>query len=684
MAISRIALLVFFLTLHLNQLKAQEAKKSIKFVGYNSNNPVFVISDNSSNADEIILTIDDEPVEEAYAEAVVESDDTNSSLRLIEVGEKTEKIVTETNLNYYSDILKYANGTFLAFNEYESLVLVKGEMEMELSLGMDFSETGDFRDNLFEFYDRFGIVNLDFSKDGQSVLYAPAYGSEIRKYDLDTESLAINSLNDLSDGSNIYALQKVKDHYLFLSSNRSPWKLHQYHEPSKKLLTTPFTFGRGDFALVPNATGSATLLIYRDRPFAYHFNKDKFQSFELPVMESNSQSDLAVGFQQLYYSKTQNKWRYVDLKAGAPILNDLSIKDREKNYTMTLEEVENLIKEKKRLENPQMAFRYFMNTKFSDKQPPYSAKTKKEIEKALDEFDRAYTSKVSDQKKRSKIKLMLYSYSLDTANVSLSKVESSSNQLIKMIKDDQLEASPILAAQLVGRISSTNPQKIHPARVKVLKALVDDYWEETDIQTYDQLQASGSGLLTYAYKANENYDMALFYFSQELDAIKKKNMNVAFRDLEKQQIDLLIKAHKYDEALEAITSFEKTYVGEEGFDLEKKIEINIQRARVLAGQKQYTEALQLLEAQKSFFEANKEKLTFPSSELGISFNIAYYMTQFSYTAKLEDRTEKLDELVTSLKAMESDFLYRNKYYAAAELLDEIGVSREVLGGLRQP
>ena len=308
---------------------------------------------------------------------------------------------------------------------------------------------------------------------------------------------------------------------------------------------------------------------------------------------------------------------------------------------------------------------------------PYSQAVKKEVSDALVTFDKKWSKKSDDEKIFEAI-VGARILRLDTALFSEKVASESADKLIQFIEEGKLNSSPMLSMRVMGRFATKQPP-VHPARVRVIEALSSDYLAENPPTTFDQLSASGYGLLPLIYKANGQINKALIAYREYLRMIEENDMNVSKTNLYKDLIEMEIEATQYDQAISSITSFRERFLK----DAYKSFstDLAILEASVYLKQGEKKQAL-------AVFDQEEERLTKVEETIGqeaisFRFDLLSEVVRFSASENLGVESSYLDRLINHLKTNQSYWKYGSMYFKTEELLTELG-SAERLSELQKP
>ena len=677
------SLFIIFLAV-INAISAQGNNPSLKHVGYNNDNPVFVTIKTKENN-----TIDsgDNSVEDATEEAEIMIDEamvvsedavglSDAEIQLVAYNDTTGKSTSLPIANHIRKVFNYSNGKYLAINDYDNLVIVDKDSFLDLKFQEDTFDNGDFIDEFLEFIERFDMVNISFSPNGEQ-LFVPKYGTpKLRIYDFEAESYSEIDLTKIDDyGGKILMPSESKDAVMFLFSRMGPYDLYKMDKTTKELQKAPFSLGgRGAFGLKYHPYKNQVLFIYQDVPFAYNFDTDKFQKLNIPEESQSKKTNLETEFQRIYFSKTKNEWRQVSISDGKVLSKSLNIDDSKTSFQLDWADI-NKIVEKEELKNrsPEQELRALLKS-ITKLPKPFSSEIKMKIEEALTDFEMKYESKISDSTvKEAMVTLRLVQ--LDTALVSEKTVEKSKNILLNLIEKNQLNYNPILGLQTIGRVATVQPE-VHPARVEVLKALVEDDLMEREITTDEELQASGLGLLILALEANKSYNDALTYLNTQIEIILEHDL-FGINDAYQTKISLLINAKQYEEAIETIDIYLSELGSETAHNLEKSIKAEIYRASAYSGLKNYDEALRILNDENERFYKSIDDIFGSETKVWLEFSLLYAYVEIYYDMNAKDKRKQLDKFMKFISENKNSFLYKSIYAQTTELLEHIGKTDKI-------
>ncbi|MGB3468591.1 MAG: hypothetical protein WBA74_25125, partial [Cyclobacteriaceae bacterium] len=431
----RYLVIVLFVLLKTTFIQAQEDSYSVKFVGYDGFKPVFLWQQ-----------------------------DGNYSLYYWDE-KRGEATVGEENIEF-SDILSYDRGQYVGVTEYGEILLAENGSYREIRFQEDLSEEGDFRDRLLQMNSRMGVPGVAVLQSNSSVIYPRLSGFQLirqstengEKTEADIPELAIER------GSIIGLYDTERAYYLMVSVN-GPYELYQIEKQNQSVKKAPFTLGRtGGFGLAFHPSANEVLLIYRKVPVAYNFDTNKFQKIEPVDNFLVSPKSLQTDFNRIFYSKTGNSWKFMSVQDGKMQSRPLKVGAGAENYTLTLEDVEELVNEHaEKNMSVSERFKKLMQT-FKQLPKPYTDETKRSIEEALQEFEDKYADQVDGDPMAGRAMNSIRIIRLDTSMVTLSGVKENEKRLLEMINKDQMNYQPLLAMQLLGSISTT-PKPVHPSRI---------------------------------------------------------------------------------------------------------------------------------------------------------------------------------------------------------------------------
>ena len=676
------SLFIFLITI--NVIAAQDNSPKLKHVGYNNVNPVFVIINARDNSTSENVYDDAETVSEEaeimMEEAVVVAEDltslSDSKVQLIEYNETTGNSASLPIVKDVRDVLNYSNGKYVAINDYDNLIIADKDLYLDLKFQEDTFDNGDYKDEVIEMAERFDMVNMSFSSNGGQ-LYVPKYGTpKLRIYDFKAESYSEIDLTKIDDyGGKIVMPSESKDAVMFLFSRLGPYDLYKMNKTTKELQKAPFNLGgRGAFGLKYHPFENQVLFIYQDIPFAYNFDTDKFQKLNIPKESQSKKAHLESEFQRIYFSKTKNEWRHAIISDGEVVSQSINLDDSEASFQLDWADVNKIIDEEK-MKNRSPKQELMAILKSATKLPkPISSETKIKIENALTDFEMKYRSKSSESELNNTL-ITLRLVQLDTALVSEKTVEKNKNILLGLIEKNKLNYSPITGLQVIGRIATVQPP-VHPARVEVLKALVEDDLRENEITTDEQLQASGLGLLILALKANGSYDDALEYLNTQIEIILENNL-FGIREAYQTKISLLLDAKRYKEAIKTIDVYLSQLDSQAAGYLDKSIKAEIYRASAYLGLKDYDRALRILNDENERFHKSIDDIFGSETKIWLEFSLLYAYVEIYYAMNAKDKNEKLNEFMTFVSENQASFQYKSIYARTLKLLELIGETNRI-------
>ncbi len=515
----KIILTLIALLFFTNLAYCQESENVLKFVGYNNQSPVFVLSSNQEVNEEIAM----EEEEVAYDEEVMEVS-TTSGLELLRLNELTNETETFYAPDGVREVLCYANGKLVGISDYGVEVYNNGRA-LDLRFLEDFSYNGDLKDRIAEFNENYGMAILSFSTDGK-VLHYPIYsGLKIRSYSFETESYSEIDLSKIDEyGRFILKPQETKDYLFFLASIKGPYELFLMDKSNQELKKAPFYFGRrGAFGLKYHPLKDQVIFIYDNMTFSYHFGSDKYQQFTIPQNNGAKGEELASEFGKIFYSSNEKEWRYTVYENEELVSRSIGLNDGDDSFTLEWAEVQSVIeKEKLKNQSPSEELTGILKKLLQIPQP-LSDPFKEEIHKAFVEFEQKYASRASEPEVQDAF-ISSKIAQLDTALVTEVVVNNSKNTLIDWVKNGKLNFDIRLGARII-RDFATNQPPVHPARIAVLEALILDHLAENLIKTYEEIERSGLSLLVLAYTANDSYDNAIYYNKTIMELLKKNELD---------------------------------------------------------------------------------------------------------------------------------------------------------------
>ncbi len=662
---------IFLVLLLFNITRAwcQKEVTELRFVGYQDRDPVFLLKKGNTEEE---MTENAEAVEEVSevmeeAEAVSEvSSSSVSLLRLSSTGE-TEQLPTVEGLE---DVLCYANKKLVGISEYGVEVVVDGAF-IDLQFQEDHFDDSDFRSDLLEMAERFNIINLAFSPDGEQLHY-PVYNRlKIRSHNFATASFSEIDFSEIDDyGGSILMPAETADYVYFLARLKGPYELFQMNKSTEKLRKAPFTLGRrGGFGLKHHPFKDQVLFIYDDVPLAYSFNLGKFQKLEIPENLVARQDQIASDFEKIFYAHDQKAWMYATLDNEQLVAKPLEISDEDASFNLEWSEVEELL-EQERMKNLSPVEELTMSLKRLAKLPrPLPSEVKAEINDMLIQFDEKYSAQATEPEVQNAL-VTSRIVRLDTSLVTEDIVASSKEHLIDVVKREQLDYNPMLGLQLIGRVATVQPP-VHPARVAVLETLVNDHLDENDISSAEALDASGLGLLLLALKANGEYEEAIKYTQQMLGYIEQHNMAYGKLEAYESLIYLQISASQYQKALESIDTYQAELNPSFGNYLEKHIEAEIKKAHAYAGMKNFDQAFEILDAQSRRIKESEEEIFGSETKLWLGFSLRYAYTEIHFKKGSKQKDEQLTNLLDYVSDNTASFQYQRMYAETIKLLDEI-------------
>ncbi|MEO1254753.1 MAG: hypothetical protein AAFY41_07705 [Bacteroidota bacterium] len=308
---------------------------------------------------------------------------------------------------------------------------------------------------------------------------------------------------------------------------------------------------------------------------------------------------------------------------------------------------------------------------------PYSQDIKNELSEAFAAFDKKWESKINDEKAFDAIVGSRIAR-LDSALFSEKVVNESADLLIQFIEEDKLNSSPMLSMRIIGRFATKQPP-VHPARVRVIEALVNDYLEENPPTTFDQLSASGYGFLPMIYKANGQIDKALTAYREYLRMIEENDMYVSKTNLYMDLIKMEVEAAQYDEALKSIASFRERFLKDTYNSFSTDLAILEASVSLKQGEDKNAIAVFDLEEERLI----REDELVGEEAISFRFDLLLEVIRFSVSEGLGVESSYLDQLINHVKANQSYWKYGTMYYKTEELLTELN-SNERLGELQKP
>ena len=662
----------FYLLCIINFCYAQEAE--LRFVGYDNQNPVFSISypNENENFDQDSNSLSSEVATEKVTNNLdgIVAEAPSKKLKLVVLSEhngETNIISADTDVD---KVLTYLNGTYIAVSKYGELGMVAEELFRELKFQEDTFDDSDFKEQVIEKYDSQNILNIFFASNGKKLIYPEFSRLNLRIYDLNKNEYSEVDLSKVDAfGGSILMPFESSEHIYFLFTGRGPYELFQLNKESQNLKEAPFTLGRrGDFGLKYHPEKEQLLFIYEDIPFAYHFGLNKFQKINFPANLELEKSEMGKHFQRIFYSKTENDWHYAILgdKKINPV--SLNIDESESAFDLNWQDIENLV-EQERLKNKSPSEELMMSLKKVVKiTKPISAEFKDEIEKLLVAFDQKYEAQSSNPEVK-KALITSQIVRLDTSLVSERAVSKSKTALIEMVKRDELNMNPMSGLQIMGRISTVQPP-VHPAKVQVLQALVEDFISENTIDSNEKLDASGLGLLLIALKANEQYDKAIKYMNKQLKFINANDLYGKKEALES-LIYLQLRADKFNDALNSIEVYRANLKNDSSDYLKNQIQSDIQKAYAYSGLKDYKRALNLLnDANESYFKS-KGAIFGSETKIWLEYSLLSAFVELYHKTKLKSEKDYLNELLSFINENNVSIQYKSMYAGMIKLLKRI-------------
>ena len=652
------------------QAWCQEEVAELRLIGYQNQDPVFLLKE--SNAGEVGMMKSTEAVEEAsevIEEAEVVGEVSSSGVNLWRLNNSTGETEPLSVVEELEDVLGYANGKVVGVSQYGLEVAVDGTL-IDIQLQEEYFDDSDFRSDVLEMAERFNIVNVAFSPDGEQLHY-PVYNRlKIRSYTFATESFSEMDFSEIDDyGGAILMPAETLDYVYFLARLNGPYELFQMNKSTDELKKAPFTLSRrGGFGLKYHPVKDQVLFIYDNVPLAYSFSLGKFQKLEIPENPVAREEGLESDFKKIYYAHGQQEWRYATLEGDQLVSKPLAISDEDDSFNLAWIEAEELIEEE-RIKNLSPEEELTMSLKKIAQLPrPFSYEVKAGINNVLLQFNEKYQNKASDPKVQQAL-ITSRAIGLDTSLVSEEVVASNQEYLMDLIKRDQLNYNPLLGLRLIGRVATVQPP-VHPARVAILEALVSDHLEENDINSGEALDASGLGLLLIALKANKQYEEAIGYTQQMLKYIEQYNLP-GKREAYESIIYLQISAKQYQEALKSIDTYQ-TELDPNGNYLDKDIGAEIKKAHAYAGMKDFDQAFKILDTQSQRFKESEEEIFGSETKAWLGFLLRYAYAEIHFMKGSKQKDEQLTTLLTYVSDNASSFQYKKMYAETVELLDEIG------------
>ncbi|MEL6560995.1 MAG: hypothetical protein AAFQ94_22570 [Bacteroidota bacterium] len=633
---------VLFIVLFSSTLlvNAQNEKQKLKFVGYEKGDPVF---------------------------AKKTGDSENSQIQLIRYSESTGNSTELIASNEYKDVISYSDGRYVAISQYsEVLVIIEGENpRVEFQKWPD---NDDFQERTVRFSDALNVANVRFGSTNEALYYPVFNQLKIKENNLLSGDYAEFDFTEISNFGYIIAPYKSKTGWFFLASINGPYSLYQIKNETGEFNKAPFQMGeRNGFGIKYHPDGNQVLCIYNGFPVAYRFDLDKFQHIRIAEEEFDEKSGFQDFFTSIYFSKKYNNWGYASWANGTIQVTSLNVKSSTEAFSLDLEGVKRKAQEEKDKRRDELEV-LFDRLKKAPK--PFDQEAKAQINASFEAYEAKNSGKAeTDPKMFDKI-LSTRILRLDTAIVPIEALTKNEKKLIAMVKAGKLNYQPFLGMRLMGRLK-TNQPPVHPARVRVIEALVLDYLNENTITNYEELAASGIDFLNLAYQANENNGQALKYNSLTLDYLNKFGTPIQLRPTLEARIDLLIKAKKYEDAISAIALYKKDHLDESSPDfVEKDMELEIQRAYALAGMNRFKEAEALLITQQDRLYAYLKESNSTSNSWA-EFTLLYTFTEIYFDKKPKEGNKRLETLMEFSKGQTTDFFYGKMYRNLEKLLTKM-------------
>ncbi len=638
-------------SLHNYFLYAQGDINNLKFVGYKASDPVFwlnagdVENESSSNFDLV---------------------------RLIESKGKLEILPISEGVK---EVLSYSNDKFVCISEYDRLEIVVDDDFIDIQFQEDYFDETDFRIKVFEFAERLNMSSITFSPNSEKLTY-PVYSRlKMRSYIFRTGLFENKDFTDINEyGGALLMPTEMERHIYFLASRRGSYEVCQFNKQSMEFKKAPFTFrSKGDFGFKYHPLKEEMLFVYRNMPFAYSFNQNKFKKLDFPKRLITTDTKLASCFERIYYSYKLGDWRYIVHEKDELIAYSLKISGI--SFDLDWSEVEELIEEE-RLKNlsPKEELREMLK-KFAKASRPLSNDQKKQVNESLLKFDKKYYSKLSDSEVKNAL-ITSRVVRLDTALVMEDVVESNKLILVEMIQKNELNFNALLGLQLLGRVSTIQPP-VHPARVMVLRELVDDYLSENDLSSYEALEASGLGLLILALKANGHYEEAIKYNQKYLGYIEKHNVSSRKLEVLEGLIYVQIMARHYQDALTSITTYKAALNENSRSYLEKLMKVEINTAHAYAGMDNFNEAFEIIKTQDLLLKESENDIFGEETKKWLRFSLLYAYVEIHFEKKSAERYEHLIQLLTYVSESAASFQYKKMYAETVSLLNKLGESDKV-------
>lgn len=632
---------------------AQNKKQRLKFVGYENGDPVFVRNLRLEN---------------------------DEQLQFFKYSESTENTVELFSTPEYRNVLSYADGKFIGVSTYDELLLGDENSFQEVRFQEGLSDNDDFLERTVRFSDDFSVANIRFGLSNENLYYPVFNKLKIKENNLSSGESGVSDFTDISDFGYLFAPFKSKTGWFFLASINGPYSLYQIENESGKFNKAPFQLGgRGGFGIKYHPDGHQVLCIYRGLPVAYRFDLNKFQQIRIAERAFDEKSGFQDFFTSIYFSKKNNNWGYATWADGKIRVMSLNVQASDAAYSLDFEGVKSKAQEEKDKRRDELEV-LFDQLKKTPK--PFDLETKKQINASIEAYEAKNLGKAdTDPKMLDKI-ISARILRLDTAVVPAEAVAKSEKKLIELVATEKLNYKPFLGMRLMGSLK-TNQPPVHPARVRVIEALVLDYLDENTITNYQELSASGIDFLNLAYKANKNTVQALKYNSLTLEYLNKFGTPVQLQLILEARIGLLIKAKKYEDAISVIEKYKNDHLDESSSDfVEKDMELEMQRAYALAGMNRFKEAEALLNTQQGRL-SDYLKETNSTSISWTEFNLLYAFTEIYFDKKPKEGNKRLESLMEFIRKNTSDYLYGKMYRKLEGLLDKMNKTDQ-LNSLPQP
>jgi len=656
---------------------SQDKIRDFKFVGYDGDNPVFAMI-KSAGENEIDIAQEEQEVvsdealmeeEMAADEAVMEEAEASSGLQLILLNESTGKMEILPVPYEITDVLSYADGNLVGISEY-GLELVLDDSFTDFDFQEDWSDEGDFREQVLEYAEKFNIVNMTFSPDGTKLHY-PVYNRlQIRSYDIKSGTFSDKDFSHIDEyGGSLLAPVETANTLYFLAQLQGTFDLFKMTKGSQELIQFPFYFGRrGSFGLKFHPTKEQLLFLYEDTPFAYDYGLNKYQPLTIPEIPVARADKIGSDFEKIYYSHHHNEWRYGILVEEQLMSKSLNINEVSSTYVLDSAGVEKVIAEEKMKNRSPKEELGALFKKLKQIPQPFSKELKSKVNDIFMDFEQKYASRADEPEVRN-ILLTTKILRLDTAYVTEDIVEENKHLLIKMVRDENINYDKLIGFQLMGRVATIQPP-VHPARVAVLQALVDDYLEENEM-TYETLEPSGIQLLLIALKANGKYEEAIKYNQILLDHTPDHSL-IAKQKIRIEMIQLQLSAGQYRDALATIAHYKDGLEKDDGSYREKQIKADIYQAHAYAGMKDFDKAIETLDAQQNMFKEKEDEIFGSNTKSWVRFSLRYAYADIHFQKGTKEKEAHLKELLEFVSESKDDFLYGSMYADTLDLLDEIG------------